>query len=209
MAIEIVLPDSGFFALGDTLRPRARPLNGRGDSVAAEIIWATLDPTVLEVDATSGATVGIDSGGSGRLQARVGNLPSNPLTAVAQAPLDTIYRVGSRVADTVTVSEMPRDTVSDSLRVQVEAPAPRMTSAQALIRRQVTYQMEVFPAGAATVTLVPNDTSFTNASGIVAVQVRLDSGAPPDSVRVWARAVHRNGSDVPGSPIDFVVEFRP
>ncbi|HXF96615.1 MAG TPA: hypothetical protein VNI61_11010, partial [Gemmatimonadales bacterium] len=76
-------------------------------------------------------------------------------------------------------------------------------------RRRLTYALTVFPAGAGTLTLIPNDTARTDANGIAVVQVRLDGGGSPDSVRVAAHAAHRDGAPVPGSPVTFVVEFRP
>jgi hypothetical protein len=179
--------------------------------VAAPVIWAALDTVVRVVNDTTGATVGVEPGGAGRIQARVGNLPSNPVTVVAQAPLDSIRAVGD-TADTVIVSGTPPDTLSDSLVVRVFAdpparPAPRMTEAQALIRRRFTYAVELSPPVGATVTLVPNDTGFTNTSGIVAVQVRLEAGALPVSVRVTARSARL--VTTPPDSITFVVEFRP
>lgn len=84
VALEIVLPDSGRITVGDTLHPLARALNGRGDTVQAEIRWATLDTIILAVDSVSGATVG-KAVGTGRLQARTGNLRSNPQSIVVSA----------------------------------------------------------------------------------------------------------------------------
>ena len=177
----------------------------------APVTWAAVDPAILDVDTLTGATFA-PLPGAGRIQARVGNLRSEPVTVIAQGPLDTIYLLGNRVADTVTVTVpgMPRDTLSDSVRVQVADTAPGMPPAQTLIRRRVTYPLvEVFPPGGATITLVPNDTGFTNTSGIVAVRVRLDSGPTPDSVRVTVTAVQHDGlTVVPGSPLTFVVEFQ-
>lgn len=202
-----MLPDSGIFAAGDTLHPGARALNGRGEPVPdAEVFWAAIDTAVFQVDETTGATFAAEPG-AGRIQARVGNLRSNPVTVIAQAPMDSIRAVGD-TADTVTVSGVTRDTLSDSLRIEVFAPAATMTDAQARVRRRITYEMAVFPPGGATVTLVPNDTGFTNTSGIVAVQVRLDAGTLPVSVHVTARAWNRGPTEVPGSPKTFVVEFR-
>jgi hypothetical protein len=183
-------------------------LNGRGDPVPdAPVSWAAIDTSVLDVNDSTGATYAAQPG-AGRIQARVGNLRSDPVTVIAQAPMDSIRAVGD-TADTVTVSDMPRDTLSDSLRIEVFAPPIRMTDAQARLRRRVTYDsIRVFPPGGATITLVPNDTGYTNTSGFVAIRVRLDAGTPPDSVRVWARAVNRDGTEVPGSPKTFLVEFQ-
>lgn len=83
VAIEVLLPDSGRVAVGDTLVPRARALNGRGDSVAAPIRWNALDTAIISVDSLSGATVG-KAVGSGRLQARVAALRSNPQTVIVE-----------------------------------------------------------------------------------------------------------------------------
>lgn len=83
VAIEVFLPDSGRVAVGDTLFPSARALNGRGDSVAADIRWAALDTAIIGVDSLSGATVG-KTAGTGRLQARVETLRSNPQPVIVQ-----------------------------------------------------------------------------------------------------------------------------
>jgi hypothetical protein len=83
VAIDVTLPDSGRVAVGDTLFPSGRALNGRGDSVAADIRWSALDTAIIDVDSVTGATVG-KVAGIGRLQARVENLRSNPLPVTVQ-----------------------------------------------------------------------------------------------------------------------------
>ena len=86
VAIEVILPDSGRVEVTDTFRPRARALNGVGDSVAAEIFWSALDTTVLALlDSTTGEFLA-QTVGTGRIQARVGTLRSNPqpVTVLAQ-----------------------------------------------------------------------------------------------------------------------------
>jgi hypothetical protein len=83
IAIEVVLPDSGRVAVGDTLYPHARALDGRGDSVAAEVRWSALDTAIIGVDSVTGATVG-KAPGTGRLQARVESLRSNPQPVLVQ-----------------------------------------------------------------------------------------------------------------------------
>src|SRR5206468_285780 len=78
----------------DTLRPRARALDGRGDSVAAPIYWASLDTAnLLVVDSTTGVTVARQPG-TGRLQARVVNLRSNPRPILVLAAADTLFAPG-------------------------------------------------------------------------------------------------------------------
>lgn len=211
VAIEIALPDSGFFEFNDTLHPVARPLNGRGDSVAATVYWATLDTAIVAVlDSETGATLGKQPG-AGRIQARVGRLVSAPVTLVVRAPLDSL-RAASDVRDTVTVDApgQPRDTLSDSLTIRVFAEKPdALTEAQNLLRRRLTFVLVVFPDAGRTVTLLPNDTVFTDAGGRGVVRVRLDAGAPPDSVVVTARSARHDGTLVDPDSLKFVVEFRP
>ena len=207
IAIEVVVPDSGFVELNDTITPTARALNGRGEAVATPVTWGGLDTTVVAViDPETGATWGKQLG-TGRIQARVGNLRSNPVTIVVRPGLDSI-RPGGDLRDTVTVSGMPRDTVSDSLRIRVVAPTAALSPIQNLVRRRITLDFTVFPAAGSTVTLLPDDTVFTSTGGIAVVLVRWDAGSFPDSVRVTARSTRRDGTVVPDD-VTFVVEFRP
>jgi hypothetical protein len=210
IAIEVAVPDSGFVELGDTVLPVARALNGRGEPISVPVAWGALDTAVVAVvDTETGAAWG-KRVGTGRIQARVGNLRSNPVTIVVRPPLDSIKGDGD-LRDTVTVSSTPRDTLSDSLRVRAFAERPAtVTDAQNLVRRRITLELSVFPGTGSTVTLVPDDTVFTNTAGVAVLQVRWDAGTRPDSVLVTARSAHRDGTPVPGSPItSFVVEFRP
>ena len=85
VAIEIVLPEDTI-TIGDTLLPRARALNGRGDSVAAQIFWVSIDTAIIAVlDSTTGQSLG-KAQGTGRLQARTGALRSNPRGVIVRAP---------------------------------------------------------------------------------------------------------------------------
>ena len=196
----MVVPDSGRIEVGDTLRPTARALNGRGDSTAAVIVWSALDTTILVVDSNAGTTVGRIAG-TGRLQARVGNLRSNPVTIFILAPLDSIM-LGGPARDTITVSAP--DSLSDSLKVQAFGPPPAGSTAGRRIALSV-----IFPLGATNLTLVPRDTVRTNGSGVAVFQLRLTGAPLPDSALVAATARHADGTLVPGSPVTFVVEFRP
>ncbi len=205
VALDVSLPDSGRVEVGDdTLVPRARALNGHGDSVAATIVWARLDTTVQVIDSLTGATVGLTGGLTGRLQARVGNLRSNPLTLSVQSPLDSIV-AAAPLRSTVTVSTP--DSLSDSLRVQ--AYATPANNALSLTGRPIAFTATVYPSGLMTVTLVPGATVRTNTSGVAVVRVRYTGGTVPDSVVVTATAYHHDGTPVPGSPITFVVGFLP
>ena len=200
VAIDIVLPDSGRVEVTDTFRPRARALNGIGDSVQAELSWASLDTAVLAVlDSTTGVSISKTTG-SARLQARTGNLFSNPQTVTVLTRLDSIRVLGA-ARNTVFAA----DSLSDSLQVQAFALGGAIPAS-----RRVVFTKTTFPASDSMVTLVPKDTVFTNPStGVAVVQVRLGTGPVPDSVVVTATMQHVNRTPVQGSPLTFVVEFRP
>ncbi len=142
VALDVSLPDSGRVEVGDTLVPRARALDGHGDPVVATIVWARLDTTVQVIDSLTGATVGLTGGQTGRLQARVGNLRSNPLTLSVQSPLDSIVATAP-LRSTVTVSTP--DSLSDSLRVQ--AYATPANNALSLTGRPIAFTATVYPSG--------------------------------------------------------------
>lgn len=205
VAIEVRFPDSAVVEEGDTIMPWARPIDGRGDSVAAAVYWATLDTAQLTVlDSASGATLGKKSG-SGRLQARVGNLRSNPVPVAVRVQADTLFAAGP-LRDTV-VAGTSVDSLSDSLRVQMQDLHSGSTPA-GLANRPVIFTI-TYPIGGAGFTLVPQDTVLTGSTGIAQVRVRLVNRPLPDSVVVTATAKRANGQPIPGSPITFVVEFTP
>jgi hypothetical protein len=210
IALEVVDPDSGFIERGDTLYPRARALNGRGDSVEAAVTWATLDTAILEVDASTGAARG-KAVGPARILANSGTLRSNLIPVAVQPPLDSA-RIQGDPRDTVTrtqPSPAPPDSISDSLVVRVFAQASGgLGTSQTLVRRPVTYTWTVFPNLGQGVTLLPNDTTWSSTAGLAVVQVRLDSGSLPDSIKLEAFVVRHDGTPVPGSPLTFVVEYR-
>jgi len=194
----MTLPDSARVEVTGSFFPSARGLNGNGDSVAATFFWSSLDTAIIAVlDSTTGVSLG-KSVGTGRLQARVEELRSSP------QPVRVIPRVDSLVANgSTTDTVFLPDSLSDSLAVQALA-----TGGQASGRR-VVYTATIYPAADSTVTFVPNDSVSTNASGIAVAQLRYVSGALPDSVVVTATMRRFDGTPVPGSPVTFVVEFRP
>jgi len=204
VAIEMRLPDSGRVELTDTFRPTARALNGLGDSVQAAFVWASLDTAILAVlDSTTGVSLS-KALGTARLQARIaGNLISNPQSVTVLPYLDSIV-VSGAARDTVFVTPAA-DSLSDSLVVQAYGSGGAIPA-----NRRVVFTATTFPASGPAVTLVPKDTVFTNpSSGVAAVQVRLLSGTVPDSVVVTAFMLHLDSTAVSGSPLTFVVEFRP
>jgi hypothetical protein len=199
IAIEVTLPDSGRVEVADTIRPHAVALDGRGDSTAADFVWIALDTTIAVVDSSTGATVGMVPG-TGRLQARVGNLRSNPVTVTVLTPLDSIRAEGT-TRDTVVVSSP--DSLSDSLVVHAFAP-----TGSPLSGHKIALAI-AFPPGATDLTLIPGDTVRTDASGYARFQLRLSGGTRPDSGVVTATARHGDGTPVAGSPVTYVVEFLP
>lgn len=212
VAIDVAARDS--LEQLDTLRPRARALDGRGDSVAATILWATFDTALLAVvNETTGVMVGKKASATpARIQASAGSLRSNPISIRMLAAADSFVAAGA-TADTVTVS--PTDSLSDSLKVQV---ADTVSSSLAgLVGRPVVWTIS-YATTPASVTLVTDDTAHalvavdtvkTAAAGIGAVRVRLLAGPLPDSVEVTAAAHRAVGTTIPGSPVTFVVRFVP
>lgn len=196
VAIEVIVPDSGRVEVGDTLHPRARALNGRGDSADATFTWSALDTTLQVVDPLTGATLGRFAG-TGRLVASSGTLRSSPVP-ITVLRLDSITAAGP-IRDTVIVSTP--DSLSDSLQIHAFGTAGATKS--------VKVSLSIaFPPGGSGLTLVPGDTVLTDVSGIAVFQVRL-TGARPDSAVVTASARHANGTPIAGSPVTFVVEFLP
>lgn len=196
-----MLPDSGRVEVTDTYRPSGRALNGLGDSVQAQLYWSSLDTTLTVLDSATGVSLA-SAVGTARLQARTGTLRSNPQNIFVLPPLDSV-RVDGVVRDTVTLAQP--DSLSDSLRVRVFAPAQ---GTEPLRSRRVVYAATIFPAAGATVTFVPLDTVKTNSAGIAVAQLRLVTGPVPDSVLVSATVRRVDGTLVPDS-VKFVVEFRP
>jgi hypothetical protein len=208
VAIDVLLPDSARVEVTDTFRPSARALNGVGDSIPAAFVWHSLDTATLVVlDSATGVSLG-KAIGLARLQARTGNLISNPQSVRVLLHLDSIRILGV-ARDTVFVSPVPpntaRDSVSDSLEVQAFGSGGAIP-----VNQRVLFAATTFPATAPPVTLLPKDTAFTNsATGVAVAQVRLQPGPVPDSAVITATMLHVNGKPVNGSPLFFVVEFRP
>ena len=204
MAIEIVLPDSGRVEVTDTFRPLGRALNGLGDSIQAPLHWSSLDTSLVVLDSATGVSIATMVG-TARLQARSGNLFSNPQTVRILERLDSVRAAGA-TRDTVFVTPVPPDTadsLSDSLSVQAYAFGGIPGG------RRVVYAFTIFPDSGSVVTLLPNDTVLTSsATGIAAARLRLRPGPVPDSVVVTATMRHVNGTLVPDT-VTFVVEFRP
>lgn len=194
----MILPDSARVEVTDSYLPHARALNGSGDSVAAPLFWSSLDTAFIKVlDSTTGLSLA-DSVGTGRLQARVEAIRSNPQAITILSRLDTMFAPGPELS-TVTAP----DSTSDSLVVHANA-----TGGQA-VNRRVVYAATTYPPGGSTLTFVPNDTVVTSSTGDAAVQIKFVAGTLPDSVVVLATMRRPDGTSIPGSPVKFVVEFLP
>lgn len=198
IALEVILPDSGRVEVSDSFFPHARALNGAGDTVPTPVFWSSLDTAIIKVpDSTAEVALAIKVG-TGRLQARVEALRSNPESVTVLARLDTLFANGPS-ADTVVAP----DSLSESLQVKALA-----TGGEA-INRRVVYAATIYPAGDSTVRFVPNDTVFTSSIGVASVQIKFVAGPLPDSVVVFATMRRLDDTQIPGSPVKFVVEFRP
>lgn len=210
VALVTSVPDSGIIqacdtvapVVCDTIQPSAKALTAGGDTVAATIFWQRLDTTVLVVDSASGKTVGLIGANVGRIQARVGNLISSPITLTILPALDSI---GAQGATIDSISAAALDSLSDSFTVRAFAAiGPRSLTARPIILSDST-----FPAGVGSFTLLPKDTVLTDGSGAAVFQVRFVGGSLPDSVVVLARSYHLDGSPVYPDSVRYVVVFVP
>ena len=206
VALEVFFPDSGRLEIGDILHPSARALNGHGDSVAAQVFWTSLDTGIVAVvDSATGVTLS-KTIGTGRLQARFGGLRSNPENVFVFARLDSASAAGA-TRDTVVVTPPDTTTKADSLSDSLIVKAWAGTSGAP--GRPVVYTAAIYPPGATTFKFLPRATVLTDANGIAVARFKFTAAPVPDSVVVSAAVKRPNGSDVPGSPVRFVVEFRP
>jgi hypothetical protein len=77
-------PANRTVAVGDTLRLEAQALNAAGEAVAdADVFWAIVDVDTGQIGFTLDSVTGLVSAhdiGEGRVQARVENIRSNPIT---------------------------------------------------------------------------------------------------------------------------------
>jgi len=220
IALAVIVPDS--LEQFDTLRPRAYAMNGNGDSVAPAVLWTTLDTAALTVlNPAIGQTVVRRPGLVGRLEAQAGPLLSNPHSISTLFAADTLRPAGPTL-DSVLVPPQARDSLSDSLKVQLltDTASTRSPSDSLvpLMGRPVVFTI-VRATTPGSVTLVRLDTAHasgdtvdtvaTAALGIATVKVRLLRGPVPDTVLVTATARRAVRTAVPGSPDTFVVRFLP
>jgi hypothetical protein len=210
IAIDVVVPDSARVETGDTIIPSAVALDGNGDTVAAATVyWSSLDTAgagILHLaDSTTGTFVALAPGTS-QIQARVGNLRSNPIPISVLFRADTIFADSTPARDSVSVATKT-DSLSDSLRIRIRSFADTVAGGN-LPGRRVVFQL-LYPGDTTSFTLVPSNTITTDGAGLAVVQVKLKSRALPDSAVVQATATRVNGQTVHGAPITFTVVFSP
>ena len=195
-------PDTGKMDFGDTVVLTAVALNGRGQAVTAPIIWSDLD-TIVRIDSLTGKLVA-DTIGTGLIQARTGNLRSNPQSITVSIRPDTAFADSTAARDSVSVTTK-KDSLSDSIRIRVRHYGA--TDTTALSGRPVIFTLSDTNSFRLT---PPGPTVTTDVNGLAVVQVRLKQGTLPDSAVVQASVVHYfNHIPVPGSPMTFVVRFYP
>ena len=219
IAIEVTAADS--LEEYDTLTPRARVLTGHGDSSPTAVFWFSPDSAIAVLDSTTGRTVVIHTGQTGRLVASGGGLVSNPLAIHTLAAADTVFPAGPTL-DTVDIAgRTALDSLSDSLKIEIADTVTVGAGGDSIVPlagRPVVYTI-VHPTVAGPVTLARSDsdttraatidTAASNSFGIAFVKVRLLApDTIPDSVVVVASAQRANHAVVPGSPDTFVVRFR-
>ncbi len=208
VALEVQLPVPAYIEPNDTVQIRARALNVQGDSVAATITWLTPD-TTLVIDSLSGRVSTTLTSGSGKVQARVGNLRSDISgsngTLTIRPSSDTLRLTGS---DTVTVAT--GDTVSGPLLVAVESNNPAGGVANTTILFSVVDTASalgnVFFAGNG---LSLRATTGSTGAPTVAVTLRRSSSATvPAGFLIEVSATRPSGAVVAGSGQRLTVLFQ-
>lgn len=189
---------------GDTVTLTAVALNGRGQVVAAPIVWADLD-TNVHIDSLTGMVTAHNIG-TGLIQARTGTLRSNPQSITVFVRPDTAFADSTLARDSVSIATKP-DSLSDSIRIRVRHYDTTDTTSLSL--RPVVFSL-LTPADTNSFALAPSGTVLTDVNGLAVVQVKLKQGTLPDSTVVQASVVrYFNHVAVPGSPMTFVVRFYP
>jgi len=97
VALQIDLPTSSIVLFqGDTITLRARALNLQGDSVAANIVWATNDTLLIALDDSTGRIIALSDTGIAHVQASVGTLRSDVIPIALSMDTTTTASLTSR-----------------------------------------------------------------------------------------------------------------
>jgi len=206
VALVVEQPASTVLEVGDSTPLGAHALDADGEEVPAAIWWAALD-TTLAVDSLSGWVQGL-APGTGRVQARSGNLVGTPLRLTLQSRADTLIRVAAESLD-VAVAEL----ASPPLEVRVESFAPAGPISGQTVIYEVVVPVFADP-GEWTVSLSNGalaDTLVTGVDGLpapVPTLLRVEGQVQPAEAEVEVRALRASsGEAVPGSGQRFVVRF--
>src|SRR5207237_10649089 len=134
----------------------ARVLRGHGACSATAVFWFSPDSAIAVLDSTTGRTVVIHTGQTGRLVASGGGLVSNPLVIRTLAAADTVFPAGPTL-DTVDIAGTTAlDSLSDSLKIEIADTITAGAGGDSIVPlagRPVIYTI-VHPAPAGPVTLV-------------------------------------------------------
>jgi hypothetical protein len=202
--LDVTIPPRLELEIGDTLQLSARALDRNGEVVAAEITWATPDPTIGVVAAT-GEVTGL-APGPGRVQAVQGTLISDFLTFNVLGRADSL---ALPAGGAVTVAA---DAQSSAPLAVTLLGAPDVTLAGH--RVILTITAPAFADPATRTVQFPNgalaDTVTTAADGTLATPVTVDrvSGTTaPATATVTVEATRPSGAAVPGSGQTFTVTF--
>jgi hypothetical protein len=204
VALELLLPNPQVVEPGDTVQLRARGLNAAGDSVAANIVWVSPDSTI-SID-SSGLLTTDTTGGTGRVQARVGTLRSNLETFTIRRRSDSLA-----LTEPLSMSVPPTDSASSALEARVLSLTPDTVGLSgATILYQVvdsaTFRDVVHFAGGGM-----NLRATTGAEGSPAIDVTLrrNPGATfPVTVTVQVSATRPSGTAIPGSGRSFSITMQ-
>jgi hypothetical protein len=205
VAIELRLPSGAAVEPGDTIQLKARALNADGDSIGATILWRTPDSTLTMVD-PSGLLTTDSTSGTGRVQARVGNLFSDFATINVHPRSDTLVLIEP---DTLVVAS--GDTASAPLVAQVQTRNPD----GGVINTAISYVVD--DSSNATihgkVRLTGGGLSYRAVTGVdggptTPVILRRIGTVQPPVVRVTISAYRPSQAQVPGSNQIFVVLFQ-
>ncbi len=201
VALEVSTPRPAVVEQHDTIRLRARALNLQGDSVAAAIVWAAADTTVLVSGADSLTTPYVS--GTGRVQARTGSLRSELVSFTLRRRSDSLALTGP-AADTVSAA----DSASAPLVAAVLSLTPDTAGIGGTV---IHYAIE--PAAIGLVRFAGDASELfaaTGSTGAPSVPVtlrRVPGTTQPASVVVTVDAVRPSGRTVPGSGQSFTVVF--
>ena len=190
--------------IGDTFQLTARALNQDGDSVAAVMVWRTLDTGLVFLDSLTGQISG-KKVGPARIQVKSGTLTSD-IVSFSVVPfaeqLQIIPPDSARVA------------LADTASVALVTELDTITPTGPLPGRQIIYDLTtIFGQQGDTVSLSGGSMSLSVATGAlgqptVSIYVRTIPSQPrPDSVLVLVSALRPSGDSIPGSGQRFIVRF--